>query len=279
MHKSGVRGIARKLALDALGMKTALMPNKELQQKPRVQFIYIHHIFKDEEAGFEKMLKTFQQQFTFIGYSEAVNRIKTGNIDRPCMAFSSDDGFKNNLDAARILEQHGATACFFLNPGTINLTDQDQIQSHCASRLHFPPVEFLTWDEVADLQKRGHEIGSHTMWHAKLSEESIDFIQDDLAKSKAALESHCGPIEHFAYPYGRWFHFSKEALDATWQAGYTSCASAERGCHLPTENVDPLKLVLRRDHLLANWPVPHMKYFMENNAQGAQKEHDQSPFS
>jgi peptidoglycan/xylan/chitin deacetylase (PgdA/CDA1 family) len=145
------------------------------------------------------------------------------------------------------------------------MQDPNQILLHCRQRLNFPPVEFLNWNQVNELQKKGHEIGSHTMWHAKLSDLGITEIQEDLVSSKEILEQKCGPIEHFAYPYGRWFHFSKEALDATWAAGYTTCASAERGCHLPTEGIDKRELVIRRDHILANWPISHVDYFMENN--------------
>lgn len=279
MHKTSMRDVARKLALDGLGMKTSWFPKKALWDAPRIRFIYIHHVFKDEEKGFEQMIKMFSEDFDFISYSEAVERIVSGKIDKPYMAFSSDDGFKNNLVAAEILERYGATACFFLNPGTIGLTDLDQIRDHCATRLHFPPVEFLNWSEVDNLQKRGHEIGSHTMWHAKLSECTTEEVEQDMLASKAALEVKCGAIQHFAYPYGRWFHFNKAALDATWAAGYTSCASAERGCHLPTESVDPKQLVIRRDHLLANWPTSHMRYFAENNVQHAKPETEQMPYA
>lgn len=279
LNKQGMRGLARKAALDLLGLKTKVAPSKKLWETPRVQLIYIHHIFEDEREGFRNMLKLFAEHFTFISYSDAVNKILTGQMDKPYMAFSSDDGFKNNLIAAEVLEEFGTTACFFLNPGTIGLTDPDQIQSHCTSRLHFPPVEFLSWAEIYNLQKGGHEIGSHTVWHSKLSEVPIKETQEDLKQSKAMLEKECGPIDHFAYPYGRWFHFSKAALEATWEAGYKSCSSAERGCHLPTQNVNPRQLVLRRDHLLANWPVNHMRYFVENNVKNSVIETQQYPFS
>jgi hypothetical protein len=127
----GLREIARKIALDLLGKTTQWFPDTSLQNKPRVQFMYFHHIFKDEERGFERLLAQLAQNFTFISYSEAVQMVINGTADKPYMAFSSDDGFKNNLVAARILGDFGATVCFFLNPGTFGFTDPEAIRQHC----------------------------------------------------------------------------------------------------------------------------------------------------
>ena len=190
------------------------------------------------------------------------------------MAFSSDDGFRNNLIGAEILEKFGTNACFFLNPWVIGLRNQDQLRSHCTSRLNFPPVEFFSWNEVHDLQKRGHEVRSFTVWHSNLSEVESNDTREDLIKSKQLIETECGPITHFAFPYGRWHDFNQKALKATFEVDYTSCASAERGCHLPNSVIDPKELVIRRDHLLANWPVNHMRYFLEKNIERSQNEED-----
>lgn len=272
IQKKGIRSSARHLALDVLGAKTQLAPKTHLWSTPRIQFIYIHHVFQDERKGFIRMMEFFAENFSFISYSDAVNRILNKNIDKPYMAFSSDDGFKNNMIGAEILERFDTSACFFLNPGTIGLTDKNKLRSHCASRLNFPPVEFLSWNEVHELQQRGHEIGSHTVWHSNLSEVNVNEVREDLLKSKELIEAECGSIAHFAFPYGRWAHFNKEALQATFEAGYTSCASAERGCHLPNSEVKAKDLVIRRDHLLANWPVKHMRYFLEKNIERAENE-------
>ena len=66
-------------------------------------------------------------------------------IDKPYIAFSSDDGFKNNLFAAEILNNYGASACFFINPGLVEECDFQKIKNHCRNKLHLPPIEFLNW--------------------------------------------------------------------------------------------------------------------------------------
>ena len=60
-----------------------------LSKRARVQFLYIHHIFKDEENSFDEL---FLNYHTFISHSEAVNRVINGHIDKPYISISSDDG-------------------------------------------------------------------------------------------------------------------------------------------------------------------------------------------
>ena len=274
-NDGALRGKLRSIALDALGRKTSWFPNAQLRMQPRVQLIYIHHIFQDEIEHFRGLLKHFAEEYTFISYSEAINRIQKDQIDGCYMAFSSDDGFKNNLDAARVLEEFGTTACFFLNSKTVGMTNHEEIKAFCQQLLHFPPVEFMTWSDVRDLQRRGHEIGSHTSGHFNVGRMAItDFIHD-LKSTKKEIEKETGAIEHFAFPYGRWNNFSAEALAATTAAGFTSCATAERGCHLPgTYSENPM---IFRDHVLAHWPSPHMDYFFEQNVRRAMK-HKKQPY-
>lgn len=199
--------------------------------------------------------------------------MRENDIDRPYMAFSSDDGFKNNLDAARVLEEFGAVACFFLNTQTIGLSDITVIEQFCREQLHFPPVEFLNWKEVESLQQKGHEIGSHTSGHFNVARLSLAAFEADLHQTKAAIETYTGPIQHFAFPYGRWDHFSEQALQATFDAGFESVSTAERGCHLPDDTSG--NRMIFRDHVLAHWPLHHFDYFFEANVRKALKKETQ----
>ncbi|MBK6371009.1 MAG: hypothetical protein IPF64_14610 [Flavobacteriales bacterium] len=168
----GLRGTLRNVALD--GLATAYQVGGRMEralQRPRVQFLYIHHTFTDELAGLERLIKDLARHHSFISHSEAVERVRNGTIDKPYIAFSSDDGFKNNLDGGRLLHAHGISACFFVNPGLIG--------------------------------------------------------------------------------------------------GFESCASAERGCHIGNGAVPSNSLCLRRDHVVLDWPLGHVRYFLANNALNA----------
>lgn len=269
-HPAGLRGILRGLALDGLSVLDKMLGHERDLERPRVQFIYVHHVFKDEEPKLDILLKELSRHHTFIPYSEGVDRLLTGRVDKPYVCLSSDDGFKNNLAFARIMERYGAKACFFLNPPMIGNTNYAEIEAFCRERLHFPPVEFLTWDEVAELQKQGHEIGSHTQWHINVAETAPEDFRADCGSALEILGKHCGPVKHFAFPYGRFSHFTGEAHRTVFEAGFTSCASAERGCHVTGEQpIDPRELLIRRDHVIAYWPLAHILYFLMKGSRTA----------
>lgn len=274
----GMRGILRHVALDGLALlKSAGSRTDKALQLPRVQFLYIHHTFSDELEGLRLLIKDLAQHHSFISHSEGVERVLSGTIDRPYIAFSSDDGFKNNLLGARVLSEYGIKACFFINPGLIGLREVDRIRTICSERFHFPPVEFLRWNEVEELQQLGHEIGSHTMEHRNMGKLEASTVREDLQQSKAILEQHCGPITHFAYPYGRFTDITAQGFRDVFAAGYGSCASAERGCHIASPGWKPEELCVRRDHILLDWPLAHVRYFLAMNALKASTENNHYP--
>lgn len=263
-REMGLRGKARHLALDLLS-RTAPKPRQGGAHRPHVQFLYIHHVFSDEEQSLRQLLTSLSKDYTFLSHSEAVSKIEKGKIDAPYLSFSSDDGFLNNLVAAEIFAEFDISACFFLNPNTIGLTDPAEIQRFCSSRLNARPVEFLNWNQIKEIQSQGHEIGSHSLAHLNLSMLTADELEEDLGQAKSLLEQNCGPVNHFAFPYGRWTDFSSMAFTAAKEVGHISCASAERGCHV---NVNPLNLsenLLLRDQIILGWPERHIRYFLERN--------------
>ena len=276
LKPKSLRSTLRDVALSALaiGNSTAVF------KKPRVQFIYIHHIFKDEEAGLRKLMQALQKDHTFISYSEAINKILTGTVDKPYVTFSSDDGLKNNLKAAEILKEFGASGCFFINPGVVGETNTDKLKKYCTDNLQFHPVEFLTWDEVAILQKGGHEIGNHTMWHMNVAATDEQQVRDDLSRSLQMLRNECGDVGHFAFPFGRFFHFSEAGRKIVFDTGHTSCATAERGCHVnPDRPITARELCIRRDHVVLGWDMGHILYFLANSAKNVTAQNNYYPDS
>lgn len=267
----------RGQALNLLSLP--LLNTEEWLNRPRIQFLYIHHVFKDELAALERLIRFLQKQHQFISYTEAWEKIRTGSIDRPYIVFSSDDGLKNNLDAAAIFERYGISACFFLNPNTVGLTNPNAIAAFCKDKLHFPPVEFLNWKEVDRLLKAGHEIGSHTMDHINVAASSPELAAADIRQSYEVLQQHCGEIKHFAYPYGRFFHFSPAGREIVFDSGFQSCASAERGCHInPPAPLEIRELLIRRDHVILHWPLNHIRYFLIRNARNLRYEQNLFPY-
>jgi peptidoglycan/xylan/chitin deacetylase (PgdA/CDA1 family) len=259
----------RKLVLDGVVAGYRLRHNySKIFSCPRIQFLYIHHVFADEEEKLARLMDVLSKDHHFISYSEAVRRILTGDIDMPYITISSDDGLRNNLRAARVLEKYGVSGCFFICPSVIGERDFDRIAEFTANRLHFPPVEFLDWDEVASLQRRGHEIGGHTMSHINIGKTEGRELEDEIADCYSILAARCGKTDHFAYPYGRYTDFTLKGRKLVYASGFTSCSSAQRGCHIVKkgQRLQPDDLLIRRDHVVLDWPLEHILYFIARNA-------------
>ena len=255
------RGMLRHGVLNLLSGFNPILKTKT----PRIQFLYFHHVFEDEIKGLDKLLKTLSKEFQFIPYSEAISRIKSNQIDAKYIAWSSDDGFKNNLAAAEVFRRYNISACFFINPGSIGIKLAASEQ-FCASKLNLPPIEFLNWQEVNDLQNEGHEIGSHTINHLRLVDLNESELLEEVVTSKSKIEKYCGEVQHFAYPYGRWPDFNQKGMEIVAAAGYQSCATAERGCHTIGMKTPSEVPVIQRDLVIAGWPQNHVEFFMHSNA-------------
>lgn len=94
----------------------------------------------------------------------------------------------------------------------------------------FGPVpRTLTWPMLAEMQKAGFVIGSHTETHVSLPAESPETAAQELEGSKREIEQHLGgSISHFAYPGGQFTRSVVEALRrAGYRFGYTACAHGD----------------------------------------------------
>jgi peptidoglycan/xylan/chitin deacetylase (PgdA/CDA1 family) len=274
-----LRRVARHAALSSLSAlgKVARKDNALLATN-RVQFIHLHHVFADQLASFRRLLAFLQQRHQFISYSDAVRKIVGGTIDAPYIAVSFDDGIKSCSGMIPALREYGIAACFFVCPTVVGETDFDRVREFCKTRLYSRPVELMSWTDLAGLVADGQEIGSHSMGHYDLASLSRAQLEDEIGGSFHALETKLGHPRHFAWPYGRFWHFSAAAREAVFKTGFQSCASAERGCHTPIAmGVDPAQLCIRRDLAVAGEPRGHLGYFLANNARHMSNEGSQWP--
>lgn len=258
--KHRTRFFLRNKALDILALKN----NLTKLNTPRIQFLYFHHVFKNEELKLELILKELLKSHIFISYSDAIKKLEEGNIDKPYICLSSDDGFKNNLRSSKVFKEFGISACYFICPTIINNKNFEDVKAFCEKKLHLPPVEFLDWKDVEAMQKDGHEIGSHTMNHFKLSTLKNSDIDYELETSKTIIEFKTGNLQtHFAFPYGLKNHINDYAINKVFDIGYSSCASAIRGAHFSKTNIK--HSLIKRDQIIFEWKQSHINYFLLKN--------------
>ena len=263
------RAAARSAALTGLGAMQRLTGGQaRALQRPRVHVLLFHHVFEDEMVAFDELVSWLERTgHVFVSYSEAIAHVVRGDIDGAYVAFSFDDGLASCRAAGEILERHGATGMFFLNGKMVGEKDPATVRAFCESRLRMPPTSFISWADAEGLLKVGHEIGDHTFSHRQLSSASPEELSEELETGRAILSHRLGPVRHFAWPYGGWSHFSVVARDAVFAAGYETCASAVRGAHVAPWG--DARFCIRRDPLVAAWPLSHVAYLLARSAERA----------
>jgi len=259
------RRFVRKTVLDFV---SALSDERALE-RPRVQILFLHHVMADEERPFRALIERLLRRHTFLPYSDAATRVISGDIDRPYISITFDDGLRSQLRAAEILREYGISACFFVSEGMLEGHSDAEVAEFCARELGLPPLELLTWSDVEQLAAVGHEIGNHGRLHRVLSSLSSSELADEIAGALESLRRRLGKVDHFAWPRGWADAFSAAAAEEVFRAGHSSCASAIRGCHVPGPMRDQRDVCLRRDPVIAADPLRHTMYFLSKNSLSA----------
>ena len=83
----------------------------------------------------------------------------------------------------------------------------------------------LTWEMLAAVHRAGITVGSHTMTHVLMTNESGQKVRNEVVGSRRELETRFGtPVRHFAYPSGLFNTASVNAVAAAgYRYGYTTC--------------------------------------------------------
>lgn len=148
------------------------------------------------------------------------------------VAITFDDGYASVRSvAAPILANYGMVATVYVNSGCIR--EIERKKSH-ASLGHYPGEEFMTWDDVVDLQRKGWTIGSHGVEHIDLTQAEVSTLDHELSASKLMIEERTGSVcEHFAYTWGRYSNLVMQALG---KHGYRTGVTAMHGPLDPVRN-------------------------------------------
>lgn len=257
LPRNKFRAMLRHVALSALARASTRRTRRALETN-RVQNLYFHFLPADETENFRSLIKILSQKHYFISYSEAIDRIESGEIDKPYLSISFDDGFESNRLAAEILAEEGISACFFVCPEMVGKT-RESLEQEFSGELG-DEKRMMTWTEIRSLVELGHEVGSHTLDHSVLSGLPLEAAHEQIVVSKKILDSKLGEIKHFAWPRGQFHHFRPELIGSVFGAGYESCASAVRGSHL-----DKMKTktgCIRRENCQTSWPISHVLYLL-----------------
>lgn len=188
----------------------------------RVYIVGYHSVYKGTldqnlahvsiEAGlFEEQVKYLKENdHTCIHFSD-LTTLKDKKIKKPTIIYF-DDGFKDNLTVALpILEKYHMSATVFVVPRYCDESNG----------------EYMNWDEVRDISKRGVEIGSHTTNHQSLTNCTEEEVYHELTTSKERIEKEIGvSVTAFSYPKGR---VNRKISEFVKKAGYAHAITTAYG--------------------------------------------------
>ena len=132
-----------------------------------------------------------------------------GLPSRPVI-LSFDDGYADFYTTALpILRAHDFTAVAYIVSGFVGQSG------------------YMTAAQVVEADRRGIEIGSHTVHHANLAKAATGNVTFELVASKQALEQLLGhPVNSFCYPSGQYNGSVAAAVQA---AGYSNATTTAFG--------------------------------------------------
>lgn len=195
--------------------------------------------------------------FSFLTLAELVRRGSGGRPPAGLAAITFDDGMRNNHEVALpILREYSIPATVYVTIGFIDGTSP-WVSSEAGA--------MMSEAELRELADAGWELGAHTMTHADLSTLGYDACLREIRDSRVALEQIvAGPVETFAYPFGR---YGAAALAAARDSGVSAAVTTGSGSWDPYEltrammgAADPsvvayLKLTDRYEPLLRSAPA------------------------
>lgn len=191
-----------------------------------VLVVEMHETLQRDASQFRRQLEWVAERFTLISpgtFFGLWDPTRTPpNWSKPAVLFTFDDGRENNYTvAAPMLESMGAHGLFFVVPEFAGLTARDA-RDFYYSRIDIrglaPSDAVEQWapmnpDQLADLTRRGHSIGNHTLSHVSLARLSPSDLERQIANSAAMISSWTQKsVEAFAWPYS-WDAVSRDAWD------------------------------------------------------------------
>ena len=106
--------------------------------------------------------------------------------------FAFDDGYESWVEAAGTLQVYGFR-------GVFNCTLRNVVQERKLTRPRmFSPSDVITWDEMAEMQAQGHEIGSHGVRHIDLGTANTIEIMLEIDHSQRVFASRGIQVDTYA---------------------------------------------------------------------------------
>lgn len=176
-------------------------------------------------ARFRAICKMLAERFQVVTLAQVFALVREQKpLPFRTVAITFDDCYLDNLAAARVLAEHGLPATFFI-PSDFIGSDRSFFWDR-----NLPRLPNLTWNDVREMIRLGHEIGSHTASHADLGVISEEQCRYELIHSRSVIADQTGQaVRWFAHPFGGRENLRPEYIPLIREAGYQGAVSAIGG--------------------------------------------------
>lgn len=183
-------------------------------------------------ARFEEHLRVLRDTCTPVELADVPRLLRAARLPRRPVAVSFDDGYRDNLLAAKpLLERHGVPATVFVASGYVgsgrefwwdeldrlgradlhahvkpaSLEERERLLGEAGAGAVAPPSANLSVDrdELRRLDGGTVTVGSHTRNHLMLAAQPADVQRDEIEGGARDLGEWLGRgVDLFAYPFG-----------------------------------------------------------------------------
>lgn len=160
--------------------------------------LYYHGIDKANIAAFRKQMAYLASECIVVKPSKIKTTEK--NEGKCMVAITFDDAFLSVVEnAVPILREYELSAGIFVPVDNLGQKPRWQIPENCPDKDEI----VMTKEQIAELDKEGFEIFSHTLSHPVLTRIEDGRLQAELVESKQALEEIVGhEVLGISYPHG-----------------------------------------------------------------------------
>lgn len=174
--------------------------------KAALYVVNYHGTQKKFLSNFKKQLQFFKSHFTILSPDQLASFYAGQLTKGPYLLLTFDDGIRNNLLAARLLDEQNIKGLFFIVPEFINTSagKQKEYFIRCIRPVINPVIdheredfEAMSWNDLRTLLNNGHGIGSHTRSHTLVAAAaSQEQSKDEILGSKELIFSNLATEVH-----------------------------------------------------------------------------------
>lgn len=189
-----------------------------IRNKPRRVVLCYHSVKKRDVKSFRRQIEYLARVCTVVKPSNI--RIAQANGTDYVTAITFDDAFVNVIrNAVPILKEYGLTAGIFVPTDNIGQPPRWELPENCLDKNE----TIMSKEHIAELDKDGFEVFSHTISHSMLTEIDEDRLKCELLESKRELERITGrKVSAISYPHGEYdTRVCKAAKRTGYKFGFT----------------------------------------------------------